>query len=170
MPFQRFHTDARQAVVHAQEAARRLGAERVGPEHLLLGLLDSPDGVARRILARHGLTRLSAYEMIRRNGLDAQALEAIGIDLAAVRDKLEATFGPGVLDEPGPVRGRVGFGPAGKKVLELSLREAIRRKDDHISDGHLLLALIREGGPAVDVLRWARIDPEALRDEVDAAL
>ncbi|MCP2327829.1 ATP-dependent Clp protease ATP-binding subunit ClpA [Hamadaea flava] len=108
--------------------------------------------------------------MIRRNGLDAQALEAIGIDLAAVRDKLEATFGPGVLDEPGPVRGRVGFGPAGKKVLELSLREAIRRKDDHIGDGHLLLALIREGGPAVDVLRWARIDPEALRDEVDAAL
>ena len=170
MPFQRFHQDARQAVVHAQEAARELGAGQVGPEHLLLGLLDQPDGIARAVLARHGLTRLSAYEMIRRHGLDAQALEAIGIDLAAVRDKLEAAFGPGVLDEPGPVRGRVGFSPAAKKVLELSLREAIRLKHDHISDGHVLLGLIREDGRAVEVLRAARLDPAALRDEVLAAL
>ncbi|NUR73198.1 MAG: Clp protease [Hamadaea sp.] len=168
MPFQRFHQDARQAVLHAQAAARDLGADQVGPEHLLLGLLDQPDGVACAVLTRHGLTRLSAYQMIQ--GLDAEALAAIGIDLAAVRDKLEAAFGAGVLDEPGPVRGRVGFSPAAKKVLELSLREAIHRKDDHIGDGHVLLALIREDGRAVEVLRAARIDPAALRDEVLTAL
>jgi len=169
MPFQRFHSDTRRAVVRAQEEARKLHAERVGSDHLLLGLLDQSDGVARRILARHGLTYLSAYELVKRNGLDAQALEAIGIDLALVRDKLEAAFGPGVLDGPGP-RGRVAFSPGAKKALELSLREAIRLKHDHIDDSHLLLALIREDGRAADVLRSAHIDPIALRDEVLAAI
>jgi ATP-dependent Clp protease ATP-binding subunit ClpA len=171
MPFQRFDTDSRMAVIKAQADARKLRAERVGSEHLLLGLLDQPDGVARRVLARHGLTYLSAYEMIKRmDGLDAQALAAIGIDLALVRDKLEATFGPGVLDGPGATRGRVAFGPGAKKALELSLREAIRLKHDHIGDAHLLLGLIREDGRAADVLRTARIDPDALRDEVIAAI
>lgn len=176
MPFKRFHNDARQAVIRARDSAKKLGADRVGTEHLLLAILDADDNVARRILERHGLTYGTAYDLVRNMSpnppLDAQALEAIGIDLEAVRGKLEAVFGKGVLDSPKPSqRGRHhAFGQDARKTLELSLRESIALHSNHISAGHILLGLIRADSGAARVLREAGIDPKALRAEVTAAL
>jgi ATP-dependent Clp protease ATP-binding subunit ClpA len=181
MPFKRFHNDARRTVVLARDNAMRLGAPEIRTEHLLLGLLDDANqaegNVARLVLERHGLTYGSAYDIVRRMDpnppLDAQALEAIGIDLAAVRDKLEAVFGKGVLDEPkeSPGRGRRQmFAHDSRKALELSLRESIALKSNYIGTGHLLLALIRADDGGANVLRTAGLDPKALREEVTAEL
>ena len=117
---------------------------------------------------------------------DAAALKAIGIDLNAVRAAIEDTFGEGALRAPverveSPKRGfmgmRIGFtsGPVfsarAKKVLELSLREAIRLKHGHIGTEHILLGLIREGeGLAAFVLTAAGLDLDDLRRRVLAAL
>lgn len=176
MPFKRFHNDARQTVLRARESARKLGADRIGTEHLLLAILDAGDNPARRILERHGLTYGTAYDLVRNMSpnppLDAQALEAIGIDLEAVRGKLEAVFGKGVLDSPKPSRpGRhQAFGQDARKTLELSLRESIALHDNYIGTGHILLGLIRADSGAGRVLREAGIDPKALREEVTAEL
>src|SRR4051794_24495125 len=130
--FERFTEAARQSVVLAQQEARELHSGRIGTEHLLLGLLDQPGSAGGAVLARHGLSRESVVEAIRTfsrgDGLDAAALGTVGIDLDAVRDSVEAAFGPGALD--GPRRGRqatghIPFSPRAKKVLELSLREAL---------------------------------------------
>jgi ATP-dependent Clp protease ATP-binding subunit ClpA len=172
----RFHSDARQTVLLARDSAKKLGADRIGSEHMLLAILDADDNPARRILERHGLTYGAAYDMVRRMSanppLDAQALEAIGIDLEAVRGKLESVFGEGVLDAPKPSqRGRhQAFGQDARKTLELSLRESIALHSNYISTGHILLALIRADGGAAWVLREAGLDPKALREEVTAAL
>jgi ATP-dependent Clp protease ATP-binding subunit ClpA len=181
MPFKRFHSDARHTVLLARDNAKRLGSSEIHTEHMLLGLLDaankSGDNAARRVLERHGLTYGSAYDTVQRMDpnppLDAQALEAIGIDLEAVRDKLEAVFGKGVLDAPkeSRMRGRrQAFAQDSRKTLELSLRESIALKSGYIGAGHLLLALIRADDGAARVLRAAGLDPKALREEVIAEL
>ncbi|MFF0306685.1 Clp protease N-terminal domain-containing protein [Streptosporangium sp. NPDC004379] len=179
--FERFQGDARQAVVGAQENARRLNHRVIGPEHILLGLLDRPQSLAARVLARHGLDHDRAYREVARlapppgGGLDAEALETIGIDLSAVRERVEAVFGPGALDR-GSARGRrpgghIPFSPRAKKTLELSLREAVRLKHGHISDGHVLLGILREGqGVGARVITGAGIDTETLRREITAEL
>jgi ATP-dependent Clp protease ATP-binding subunit ClpA len=110
------------------------------------------------------------------DGLDAAALGTVGIDLDAVRDRVEATFGPGALDAPGAGRGRepkghLPFSPRAKKVLELSLREAVALKSKNIADGHIALGLLREGeGLAMKVIHERGIDAAALRQEIRTAL
>ena len=112
--------------------------------------------------------------------LDAEALRAIGIDLDAVRASVEASFGEGALEggstgtrgrrrfRPG---GHVPFTPRAKKVLELSLREAIRLRQKEIRDLHLLLGILREGqGLAALVLTRAGIHPADLRLEIETQL
>jgi ATP-dependent Clp protease ATP-binding subunit ClpA len=178
--FERFTADARQVVVSSQEEARRLHHPFIGTEHVLLGLLDQADSPTAAVLVRHGLTRTATVEAIRQfsshEDLDAAALGAVGIDLDSVRDSVEATFGPGALDVPGPGRGRASkghlpFTPRAKKVLELSLREAIALKSKSISDGHLALGLLREGeGMAMKVIHDRGIDPTALRADIRTAL
>jgi ATP-dependent Clp protease ATP-binding subunit ClpA len=175
--FERFTEDARQVVVRAQEEARRLHSDHIGTEHLLLGLLDQ-DSPTAAVLVRHGLTREPTVTAIRAftgaEGLDAAALGAVGIDLDAVRDSVEAAFGPGALDSPGGARGPKGhlpFTPRAKKVLELSLREAIAGKSRSIADGHIALGLLREGeGLAMKVVHDRGIDAGALREEIRTAL
>src|SRR5215207_2601594 len=132
--FERFTFEARQTVVGAQHEARRLHSGRIGTEHLLLALLIQPTPSAA-VLARHGLTRDAVSDAVRGyvgNGdLDAEALTTLGIDLDAVRSSVEASFGPGALDRPSDGRspaGHIPFTPRAKKVLELSLREAIAMK------------------------------------------
>jgi ATP-dependent Clp protease ATP-binding subunit ClpA len=107
--------------------------------------------------------------------LDAEALSALGIDLDAVRTTVEATFGTGALDRPAPgpreVPGHLPFTPRAKKVLELSLREALAMKSKEIADGHIALGLLREGeGLAAKVLADRGIDPADLRRDLTAAL
>jgi ATP-dependent Clp protease ATP-binding subunit ClpA len=95
--FERFHHDARQAVILAQENARRLHHDFIGTEHILLGLLAQPDALSARVLGRHGLDHDRARQSVLRllpqkpeDTLDADALESIGIDLSAIREKVEA--------------------------------------------------------------------------------
>jgi ATP-dependent Clp protease ATP-binding subunit ClpA len=174
--FERFTSEARQTVVGAQAEARRLHHGRIGTEHLLLALL-AQDTPSTAVLIRHGLTHDAVSETIRGYGsaddLDADALTTLGIDLDAVRDRVEATFGPGALDSRDP-RGPVGhipFSPRAKKVLELSLREAIAMKSKSIRDGHIALGLLRDGeGLAIKALHDHGVDPQTLRTELRAAL
>jgi len=175
--FERFTQEARQVVVQAQAEATVLRHDRIGTEHLLLGLVgqDSPTAA---VLARHGLTRGTVLEAVTtlRGDLDAEALTTLGIDLDAVRERVESAFGPGALDEPpgrhgATASGRVPFNPRAKKVLELSLREALALKHRHIADGHIALGLLREGeGLAMKVLHDRGIDPAELRRDITAAL
>jgi ATP-dependent Clp protease ATP-binding subunit ClpA len=173
--FERFSEAARATVVQAQFEARRLHSERIGTEHLLLGLLGQ-DTATAAVLARHGLSREGVTTAVARqvDGLDADALGTLGIDLDAVRERVEAAFGPGALDQrPGgrPSGGHLPLTARAKKVLELSLRETLAMKQKSISDGHIALGLIREGqGLAMRVVADRGIDGAQLAGEIRTAL
>jgi ATP-dependent Clp protease ATP-binding subunit ClpA len=190
--FERFTHPARQVVVLAQAEARRLDHTRIGTEHLLLGLLVEGHGIAARALANLGLqeeaTRhaiVEAVDAASPTEPDPKALKAIGIDLDAVRRKVEETFGPGALDrvscrKAGRRGSRISHIPltsGAKKALELTLREALRLGDRHLDTEHILLGLLREGdGIAAQLLRRAGIDLPiaqakvlALRYQADAS-
>ena len=176
--FERFTTEARQTVVGAQDEARRLHDGRIGTEHLLLALLALKTPSAA-VLSRHGVTHDSVVAAVGsyRGGddLDADALTSLGIDLEAVREQVEAAFGPGALDgDERPARSRGGhipFSPRAKKVLELSLREAMAQKSRTIRDGHIALGILREGqGLAMKVLTDQGIDAGELRRELTTSL
>ncbi len=137
--FQRFTDRARRAVHLAQEEARLLRHNYVGTEHLLLGLLYEGEGVA------------------------AQALGSLGISLQAVRGQVEQLIGRG----PNTPTGHIPFTPRAKKVLELSLREALALGHNYIGTEHLLLGLVREGeGVAAQVLARFDADHARLRELV----
>ena len=129
--FERFTERARQVVVLAQEEARHLGHNYVGTEHILLGLLREQDGIG------------------------AHALERLGVTVERVRADVRRIIG--FLDEP--PSGQLPFTPRAKKVLELSLREALGLGHDYLGTGHLLLGLIAEGqGVATHVLQDLGVD------------
>ncbi|MEV0033106.1 Clp protease N-terminal domain-containing protein [Nocardia sp. NPDC050793] len=160
--FERFSRSARTAVVIAQEDARELRSPSIEVEHVLLGLLAQGEPELKALLADAGLTHEGVLSALNAKGRgeplgaeDAEALRSIGIDLDAVRESLEAGFGEDVLDRPlpEPRRGFLGrprwndghipFTRDAKKVLELSLREALARKDKSIESGHVLLGILR---------------------------
>jgi ATP-dependent Clp protease ATP-binding subunit ClpA len=186
--FERFTDRARNVVVDAQAAARRLGHGYTGTEHILLGLLQG-DGIAARALDSLGITSAAVErEVLAEVGRgplgerDAEALGAIGIDLEEVRRRIEASFGPGALYwRPGrscrrgwrlpPAGGHIPFTPRAKKVLELSLREALALKHNYIGTEHILLGLVREGeGLAMLVLTRLGAGPQVIRARVLDAL
>lgn len=155
--FERFTRSARVAVVLAQEEARDLDSREIGPEHLLVALLQSADGPLADILTGYGLTaevvrdRLSAGSGSSFED-DAEALRAIGIDLGAVRDSVTQTFGADAFDAAfrrsgrrRRRRGHIPFGRPAKKVLELALREALAHKGKEITAEHVLLGILRGG-------------------------
>jgi ATP-dependent Clp protease ATP-binding subunit ClpA len=124
--FERFSSSARSTVVFAQEEARRLNHAYIGTEHVLLGLLCEPDSTAGR------------------------SLRFLGIGLSGVRGDVEAIIGRGQGSSP---VGHIPFTPRAKKVLELSLREALQMKQSYIGTEHILLGLVREGqGVAAQIL------------------
>src|SRR6267154_5104634 len=137
--FERFSQRARQVVVLAQEEARLLNHNFIGTEHILLGLIHEGEGVA------------------------AKALESLGISLEAVREKVEETIGPAGSSPTGSPP----FTPRAKKVLELSLREALQLGHNYIGTEHILLGLIREGeGVAAQVLQKLGADLNRVRQTV----
>lgn len=137
--FERFTDQARRVVSLAQEEARMLKHNRVGTEHLLLGLMQVDDGVA------------------------ARSLELMGISLAAVRGQVDEITGPGRWMPPV----NIPYAPQAKKVLDLSLREALSLGDHTIGTEHLLLAMIRDGeSPAAQVLATLGSDPARVREQV----
>jgi ATP-dependent Clp protease ATP-binding subunit ClpA len=170
--FERFTDGARGAVTGAQRHATALGHGWIGTEHLLLGLFDEADGRAARLLrGRFAIdpewVRGEIERVVGRGepGIDADALATLGIDLDAVRERVERTFGAGALS--GRRRsgsGRLPFTPRAKKTLELSLREAIAMGDQFIGSEHVLLGIAREGdGAAARILRTRGIDHAAVR-------
>jgi ATP-dependent Clp protease ATP-binding subunit ClpA len=196
--FERFTAAARQVVVTAQEEARQLGHPFIGTGHVLLGLL-AEDGSVARLLRPYGIEPVSARTEIRRlaqdiaepdlsfteaDAEDAAALKAIGIDLAAVRAAIEEKFGAGSLRLPKPApkkrgifgkfyggSGHIPFSPRAKKLLELSLREAIRLHQNFIASEHIMLGVLREGdGMAARVLADHAVDVGKLRDDLEDAL
>lgn len=187
--FERFSRSARLAVVVAQEEARELRSPRIDVEHLLLGLLaQSEQGVPALLAEQAGLTRASVRQALVDEGAsaplgadDAEALRSIGIDLDAVRESLEASFGADALDRAQPPQrrglfgrdwtaGHIPFTREAKKVLELSLREALARKDKSIESGHMLLAVLRAPNQATVRLFGDAEKVEALRPRVHELL
>ncbi len=137
--FELFTDEARRVVVLAQEAARGLDHNYIGTEHLLLGLLDDPEGTAAPVLAAHGV----AFD--------------------GVRDQVVSVVGRGT-DAPS---GHLPFTQRAKTVLELSVDESRALDHDRIGTEHLLLALLREGdGVAVRALLDLGVDLDALRRAV----
>ena len=137
--FERFTDRARRVVVLAQEEARMLNHNYIGTEHILLGLIHEGEGVA------------------------AKALESLDISLEAVRQQVEEIIGQG---QQAP-SGHIPFTPRAKKVLELSLREALQLGHNYIGTEHILLGLIREGeGVAAQVLVKLGADLNRVRQQV----
>src|SRR6201746_251144 len=137
--FERFTDRARRVVVLAQEEARMLNHNYIGTEHILLGLIHEGEGVA------------------------AKALESLGISLEGVRQQVEEIIGQG---QQAP-SGHIPFTPRAKKVLELSLREALQLGHNYIGTEHILLGLIREGeGVAAQVLVKLGADLSRVRQQV----
>ncbi len=142
--FERFTDRARRVVVLAQDEARMLDHNYVGTEHILLGLLHEGEGVA------------------------AKALESLGISLDAVREQVEQIIGRGQQQAPS---GHIPFTPRAKKVLELSLREALQLGHTYIGTEHILLGLIHEGeGVAAQVLIGLGVDLNRARQQVTQLL
>ncbi|MCW2945659.1 MAG: Clp protease [Actinoallomurus sp.] len=178
--FERFTDGARLVVRLAQEEARRSRDPFIGTEHLLVAVLDEGHGPAAQALSERGLDvadlrrRIAGLAGSPEGGLDPDALAILGIDLDEVRRATEASFGPGALEAKGrkPVNnGHIPFSKRAKKVLELSLREALRLGHNHIGTGHILLGLLREGeGLAARALVDAGVDLADLRDDVTRLL
>ena len=194
--FERFTTEARTAVVRAQTEARSLGHGWIGTEHLLLAVLaDEGSGVTA---ALHGLgldsgrVREQVLAAVGAGVDDDTALRDLGIDLEAVRRRVEERFGVGALDVPrgnqqrgrgragrllrfgrrrppgpcGAPSGHIPFTPRAKKSLELALREALATKSREIRTTHLVLGLMREDGLAAAVVTRLGVRPDAVRRAV----
>lgn len=177
--FERFTTDARQAVHLALSEARVLRASRIGSEHLLLGLAHGRSGAAAEALRAAGLDAPTLRKLtVTQSGaapLDADSLAVLGIDLDEVRRAAEAAFGPGALDRPARPAGsrttRARMTPEAKEAISRSLRVARARHDYALTAGHLLAGLIDQGdNEAVRVLTAADVDPAALRADVVSRL
>ncbi|MEQ3554841.1 Clp protease N-terminal domain-containing protein [Pseudonocardia nematodicida] len=154
--FERFTDPARRAVVIAQEEARERKADRIGPEHLLLGILRCPGTPGERILHEAGAGTAEVDRWLAAEPAhDAEALAGLGIDLDEVRRRTEESFGPGALDRRRGRRwsfGHIPFEKSAKKALELALREAIRQGDRFLGTEHVLLGLLHPDTPASRVL------------------
>jgi ATP-dependent Clp protease ATP-binding subunit ClpC len=141
--FERFTNRARATVVHAQEEARLLHHDYIGTEHILLGLIRESEGLA------------------------AKALVTLGVSLDSARSEVIGIIGEGK-ESPS---GHIPFTPRAKKVLELSLREALQLKHNYIGTEHILLGLVREGdGVAAQVLVRLGADLDRVRQQVTLLL
>jgi ATP-dependent Clp protease ATP-binding subunit ClpC len=137
--FERFTERARRVVVLAQEESRLLSHNYIGTEHLLLGLLAEQEGVA------------------------ARALESLNVTLTAAREQVIEIIGPGQQQQ----HGHIPFTPRAKKILELSLREALTTGSEVIDTQHLLLGLIDEGdGVGAQILQRLGATTQAVREAV----
>ena len=136
--FERFTSRARHVVVLAQEEARRLRHNYIGTEHILLGLLGEPDGVAGRVLA------------------------GFGMSLESTRREVTAIVSAGTTAPSG----HIPFTPRAKKTLELALREALQLHHNYIGTEHILLGLMREGEGVAAQILLQHADLQAIRTAV----
>ena len=199
--FERFTSPARRVVVRAQEEARTFRHPWLGTEYLLLGVLAQPEAPGVSVLTELGVTldrgRAALGQVVGTGGLgvsDADALRTLGIDLDEVRRRVDASFGPGALDDPwlglnGPrqrprrqrrwrrrrceqadVTGHLPFMLRAKRALERAAREAALG-DQHIGVEHVLLGLLDpKNNTAMELLRRLDTDPDVIRVRVLADL
>lgn len=137
--FEKFSERARRVLTLAQEEAQRFNHNNIGPEHILLGIIGEPDGVAAKVLVN------------------------LGISLNKVRSAVEFIIGHGEATS----RGEVGLSPGAKRVIELAIDEARYIGHNYIGTEHLLLGLLREGeGIAARVLDSLGVNLEKVRTEI----
>ncbi|MGX6601078.1 Clp protease N-terminal domain-containing protein [Micromonosporaceae bacterium Da 78-11] len=198
--FERFTQEARDTVIRAQTEARELHRAPIGTEHLLLALLHDDTGPVAAALRDSGVDAAFVRDDLRdrvdphptviaqaeTDAEDKAALKAIGIDLDAVRAAIEENFGAGALRLPRAApaakkrklfglfttgTGHIPFSDRSKKVLELSLREALRLKQKFIAPEHIMLGILREGnGLAMLILTDKGVDLDRLRAELTRSL
>lgn len=182
--FERFTKGARAVVVDAQKQARDTKSAHIGIEHLILAILAESDGPSAAVLEGVGVDTESVSRKVARtddalNDADASALESIGIDLDEVRRTVEEAFGEGALDaHTQPAKkgwfakrtGHIPFTKDAKKAIELSLREAVARKDDTIGTEHILLGVLRAANGNSRALLEGEVDISEIRRRVLAEL
>jgi ATP-dependent Clp protease ATP-binding subunit ClpA len=171
--FEKFTNLAKRSITLSQDEAITLGHDFIGTEHMLLGLVRVPEGMAGEILGEQGVTagqvRAQTLRLLEAAGVSAnggreaaEALAVIGIDVEEIRRRADDTFGPGRFKFPRP-----GYTRRAKQVLELTLRESTELGHDYVGTEHLLLALLTEGeGVGVQALGGIGVDPAALRTTV----
>jgi ATP-dependent Clp protease ATP-binding subunit ClpC len=137
--FERFTDQARACIAHAQEEAAERHHPYIGSEHFLLGLIRDEDSTAARVLT------------------------GLGARLTELRAATDAIIGR----EKREVAGHIPFTPGAKRVLEMSLRDALNLGDTHIGSEHLLLGLVREGdGVGAQVLTTHGLTHARIREQV----
>lgn len=155
--FEIFTGRARQAIMLAQDEAIGLGDDFVGTEHLLMGLAGVPQAVAGELLAEHGLSASVARAEVARSRASetspagqpesgiapVDALAAIGIDVAAIRERADQAFGPGEFVYPRPA-----YDDAAKAAIEQSVAQAEALGHDYVGTGHMLLGMLATGDNA----------------------
>ncbi|WP_112680393.1 Clp protease N-terminal domain-containing protein [Micromonospora saelicesensis] len=139
--FGRFTPRARNVVMASQEEARASGNAEIGPEHLVLGLLAEPEGLAARVMAGRGATP------------------------EAVREAVAAVVPPQAEQVPDLIP----YDARGKKALELTFREALRLGHNYIGTEHMLLALLEQEDGA-GVLTNLGLDKATVESDLAAAL
>lgn len=165
--FERFSSEARAAVIRAQARARARATARNGREVTCVDLLQAlaePESSVAETLGARGLT---PDTLTVRDG-DAEALRTLGIDLDAIREAVETTFGAGVLEQGPSSRGHLPFARRTKKALELSLRETIRLHSRTIGAAQLALGVLRADDPEVArLLARQQVDVPSLRADLE---
>lgn len=184
---ERFARDARAAIVLAEAEVRELGDDAIGPEHLLVGVLQSAGRDLAALCSGVGLTVEAVRERLSEGGRaaltftdDAEALKSLGIDLNAVRDTVIRTFGTDVFDDAlrrsgrrRRRRGQIPMDRAAKKALEYAQRAAAgnaAHRGRALECEHLLLGILRGGDPYAAALVGEYVDTERLRAAVTALL
>lgn len=173
--FERFTKDARDVVRGAAEHAEGVGARSVEAEHMLLALLDREASRASFGLAALGLAerkdsvRQALTGTRRRAGLsqaETDALAGLGIDVSEIVARVEEAHGVGAMSgdrrDQGWWSGRRTFGRGAKEILERSLHMAVARRDRHVGDEHILLALTARPGVPAEILADHGVTYEAL--------
>ncbi len=163
--------------VDARQEADQAGQDEIRSEHVLIGLLREP-GPAADALTAAGLelaalrARLPRGDHDAPDGLDADALSTLGIDLDAVRRATDAAFGPGALDRAGvPGRRRLPFADDTRRSLAGAVRQAQQLSQRSISSGHMLIGILDERrNGALTLLTGAGADIAALRADVLARI
>ncbi|MGY4654067.1 Clp protease N-terminal domain-containing protein [Mycobacterium sp. URHB0021] len=183
--FERFSRSARVSVVLASEEARESNSDEIRPEHLLVGVLQSAGRDLSGVLGAHGLTAVVIRDRLAAAGSpgeesfaeDAETLRSIGIDLRAVRDSVDDSFGAGTFDNALRRSGRrrrrrshLPFTKPAKKVVEFALRETLAHKNSWIGCEHLILGILRGGDTFTMSVIAEYVDAARLRDAVDELL
>jgi hypothetical protein len=180
--FERFTRQARDVVRAAEREARAARAAAIGPEHLLVAVVDQigpwpfvAPVMGQSYFSIHPLdldprvTAAKIRALLSRRDPDAQALEAIGISLADVRRKIEETFGPDAWERPAEPK-RLPFTAEAKRALELALREALELRNRRLTREHILLGLLREEGEPRRIVAELGVAPDEVRERLRAAL